>query len=463
MPLIFVLLPLIRRLRMVTTPDFFDLRYGKGLASFFSVSCLLNVAIATGTILIGMGQVVEGVTDKGIPAKYAIIATAIVGLGYSAAGGLIAAALTDVLQGLLIIVLSFMLVPPMWHAVGGLAGLHAVIPIEKFSLAMPSGAGADSAKTIGLFAIFMLTINGLLGNLVEGTVQAHQAAKNERSLQFGNLFGAMLKRTCTIGWALVGLFSIAVWPNLENPELCFGMAARKFLPPGFSGLMVASLFAAALGCVSAMQVIASAIFTRNIYSKYFVQNKSDQHYLFVARLGGLAIVIAGLITAMFFSNVTKSVEFFWKISAMVGPSMLLGLFFRRGNSWGAWASIVVSATTWMFAQFMLAPQAVDSIFYSLSQSVVSSMPAFLHAGTAQWNTVWYQASLYIPAGVAAYFIVSLLTKPEEESRLCRFYARLNTPVGQEQLLIDSGLEPNPEEIMPHKSQTKEKEAVAATK
>ena len=423
MPFLFVLLPLIRRLRIYTTADFFDLRYSKGLSPFFAISCLASVSVATGTILIGMGQVVEGITGGGVDKNYTVLITGVVGLVYGAAGGMIAAALTDVIQGVLIIILSFMLVPPMWIKAGGMSGLHEVLPAAKFSLAMP--AGGDPATSITLFAIFMLFINGMLGNLAEGTVQTLQAAKDERTLQWGNLFGAMMKRLCTVGWALVGLFAIAIWPNLKDPEMCFGMAAREFLPAGFSGLMIAAMFAAGMSTVSALQVIASAIFSRNIYAKYMIKNAPDKHYLLVARLSGVGLVLAGLFVAYQFTSVTKSVEFWWKLTAMVGPSMMIGLFFRRGNSWGAWASIIVSFVIWWYAD------------------------TFMGASDPKWKTVWYQSALYIPAGVAAYFAVSLLTKPENEQKLARFYARVNTPVGQEQIIIDAGLEDHPEEIMPH--------------
>lgn len=416
MPVLFLLLPIIRRLRIYTTADFFDLRYSKGLAPFFSISCLASVSVATGTILIGMGQVVEGITGGKIPCNTTVLVTGVIGLLYGCIGGMVAAALADCIQGILIVALSFMLIPPMWSEVGGMAGLHAALPPEMFSLAMPSGANVDPAKNIGLFAIFMLFINGMLGNLAEGSVQTLQAAKDESTLQWGNLFGAMLKRICTVGWALVGLFALVIWPKLDNPELCFGMAAKQFLAPGLVGLMVAAMFAAGMSTVSAMQVIASAIFTRNLYEKYLHKGNHDKHYLLVARLSGLGLVLVGTFVAYQFTSVTKSVEFWWKLTAMVGPAMMIGLFFYRGNSWGAWASIIVSFAIWFYLDRYVGPT------------------------DPKWKTVWYQSAVYVPAAVIAYFVVSLITKPEDERKLARFYARLNTPVGKEHILVEAGLE-----------------------
>ena len=53
---------------------------------------------------------------------------------YSFVGGLVASAWTDLFQGVLIIVLSFMLIPLGWNVVGGLAGMKASLEPFRFSL-----------------------------------------------------------------------------------------------------------------------------------------------------------------------------------------------------------------------------------------------------------------------------------------------------------------------------------------
>ena len=53
---------------------------------------------------------------------------------YVMAGGLVAAVFTDVLQGVMIIVLSTLLVPAGLRIVGGLGGLHEQLSPEKFSI-----------------------------------------------------------------------------------------------------------------------------------------------------------------------------------------------------------------------------------------------------------------------------------------------------------------------------------------
>lgn len=92
MPFQWILEPLIRRLRLYTTADFFELRYGKGLGPFFSLSSLLNCAVMIGTILIGIGQFVEGMTQGALSKEVVILLAGGLMIIYGTAGGLVAAA-----------------------------------------------------------------------------------------------------------------------------------------------------------------------------------------------------------------------------------------------------------------------------------------------------------------------------------------------------------------------------------
>ena len=53
---------------------------------------------------------------------------------YIVLGGLRAAAITDAVQGLLILVMSILLIPMGLHRIGGFAGLHAIVPEQMFHI-----------------------------------------------------------------------------------------------------------------------------------------------------------------------------------------------------------------------------------------------------------------------------------------------------------------------------------------
>jgi Na+/proline symporter len=421
-PIRWILQPILRRMRVYTIADFFKLRYGKFLEPFYALSALLITSIMIGTILLAMGQVVEGVTEGAVSKNLTVVICALIFVSYGAAGGLIAAAYTDALQGIFTVVLSFMLLPPLFVAVGGFSGLHAKLPASAFSLAMPHGAGSV-AENITLFAVFMLFVNGILGNVVEPmSAQTNNSSKDERTLRIGGLAGGFMKRICTVAWALVGLCALVLWPDLSNGELSFGLAAKQFLPLGLSGLMIACMMAAAMSTCDTAMVAGSAIFSRNLYAPYIRRGKSDHHYLTVARIAGILVALSGIIVAYAFGDVKSAVVWWWKVTAFLGPAYILGMFFRRGNSWGAWACIISSCIAWQLTEHLLVP--LDP----------------------KWGVLWYQAAIYIPTGVFFYFLVSYLTPPEDEQKLNRVFARFQTPVGQEQKLVEMGLEDSIDDI-----------------
>ena len=132
-----------------------------------------------------------------------VVAMTVMFILYSFVGGLVAAAWTDLFQGVLIIVLSFMLIPLGWEVVGGLDGMKASLEPFRFSLSTPSG--------IGPWVIAMLTVNGLVGIMAQPHMLATVGTgRDERTCRVGMLFGNFVKRVCTVGWALVGLIVAAM-------------------------------------------------------------------------------------------------------------------------------------------------------------------------------------------------------------------------------------------------------------
>src|SRR5207249_2694989 len=239
-PLYWIMAPVFRRIRRTTMAEFTEDRYGSWMGAIYIVFALCFFVINTASMLKGAGKVISQATGGSLGVNEIVVAMTVMFILYSFVGGLIAAAWTDLFQGFLIILLSFMLIPLGWRVVGGLDGMKASLEPFRFSLATPSG--------IGPWVIAMLTVNGLVGIMA----QPHQLAavgtgRDERTCRVGMLFGNFVKRVCTVGWALVGLIVAAMLAQgradaalLGDPENAFGFACRRLLVPGALGLMIAS-------------------------------------------------------------------------------------------------------------------------------------------------------------------------------------------------------------------------------
>jgi Na+/proline symporter len=222
------------------------------------------------------------------------------------------------------------------------------------------------------------------------------------------LYGNMIKRVCTVGWALVGLIVAAMIAQghgnaaaLGDPENAFGFACRQLLFPGALGLMIASILAANMSTCSAFLVDSGALFTEGLYRRRFMPNREDRHYLWVGRSSGFVITMLGVLYAIFLiESVLYTFLLTETLATFVGIAVLGGIIWRRANRWGAAASLLASLAT----NFVL--------YYATGQRL------------DHWDPNVFLASLAI--GTIALVVVSLLTTPEPTGRIDEFFERLET-------------------------------------
>jgi Na+/proline symporter len=401
-PFYWIMAPVFRRIRRTTMAEFTEDRYGPWMSAIYIVFAVCYFVINMGSMLAGAGKVISQATGGNVAVNEIVVSMTVMFILYSFVGGLVAAAWTDLFQGILIIALSFMLIPLGLRVVGGLEGMHASLPPHFFSLATPSG--------IGPWVIAMLTINGLVGIMA----QPHQLAavgtgRDERTCRIGMLYGNMVKRVCTVGWALVGLIVAAMIVQgkaggavLGDPENAFGFACRQLLFPGALGLLIASILAANMSTCSAFLVDAGALFTEGLYRRRVARDKSDRHYLWVGRISGFAITMLGVLYAMFLiESVLYTFLLTETLATFVGISVLGGILWPRANRWGALASLV-SALATNFVLYSITGQRLD-----------------------YWDANVFLAALLV--GIAALVVVSLMTRPEPSEQTDSFFTRLQTP------------------------------------
>src|SRR5436309_217200 len=127
-PLYWIMAPVFRRVRRTTMAEFAEDRYGPWMGAIYIVFVVCFFLIETGGLLKGAGKVISQATGATAGVNEIVVAMTAMFILYSFVGGLVASAWTDLFQGFLIIVLSFMLIPLGWHVVGGLGGMKASLP-----------------------------------------------------------------------------------------------------------------------------------------------------------------------------------------------------------------------------------------------------------------------------------------------------------------------------------------------
>ncbi|MGN1065346.1 MAG: hypothetical protein ACI4QC_08035, partial [Thermoguttaceae bacterium] len=280
-----------RRMRCLTLGDWFEERYqSKAIAFAYMIfgAVFYMVYLGVGMTAIGkMGAPLIGadslvIFGHSVPFdQFIIILTAICVLFYGVLGGLRAAYWTDLIQGIFIVILSIVLIPiglnaliddekeasvassnvaavvqteasgvesaPLQLDAGeaqnkpgrsvsdtltGFTILHKRVPAEYFEI-LTSPKGGE----FPFHYILAITLLNLLGIVCQPHFIATGggSAKTEFNARFGLVAGNILKRFCTIGWALTALVALAYLASsvelAEDPDKVWGVATRELLGP----------------------------------------------------------------------------------------------------------------------------------------------------------------------------------------------------------------------------------------
>jgi Na+/proline symporter len=429
-------------MRAVTTADYLNVRYDQSVALLFAVMGMAQLSVNIGVTLRASSALIIGVTGGALSQAQTIFGLTALFVFYGVVGGLKAAILTDFVQGILTIVLSFLILPFALQAVGGIEGLKATVNDPTvFSLVAPG--------EITFLYVAVLSVNALIGWVTAPyTMAMCGAGKSEMASRVGFVSGMLIKRICTIAWVLTGMCAIGLFAGKAiDPDLVWGQLARDFLPkiaPGLIGLFVASMLAAVMSSCDCFMVSAAALFTENIYKPMIRPDKSEKHYIGTGRIASVIVVVFGIIIAFAISGVVEGLEIFWKIMAMMGIPIWASFFWRRATVAGTWASTLSSFAVWMFTSRL------DSLGWDFNARFASYLPDFmLYNGELSLPC---QMIFYLTTGLIVMIVVSILTRAPSRENLDRVYECLRTPVltGEpevEPLTLPEGIEPSPRKAL----------------
>ena len=205
-PFYWLVAPWYRRSQRTTVAEIIEDRYGRTLGLVYTAvrHRVFRLHPRRDAQRRGKGRC-RGDRRRMISPNGVVVAMTVVFVVYSLVGGLVATAYTNLVQGFLIIVLSFMLLPAGLVAVGGFSGMRANLPADFFEL-YNQRSGIDG------FTILMLALNGLVGIVAQPhMVSMCATGRSERGGRIGMTYGGgIVKRLCAIGWALTGVIVAAM-------------------------------------------------------------------------------------------------------------------------------------------------------------------------------------------------------------------------------------------------------------
>jgi len=364
-----------RRSGALTDIAFYELRYAgrpaaflRGfraiyLGVFFNVMIMASVNLAA----IKIAGVLLGV-DKYSAVLVAGTATAL----YAASAGLRGVVLTDVVQFTLAMIGAFSaayfaLTHPQ---VGGLSGLLSNPAVSARIELLPDFSRWETAAAVFIVPVAVQWWSTWYPGAEPGgggyVAQRMLAAKNEReSLLTTLLFNILHYGLRPWPWILVALASLVVYPDLASITARFPSldpsivgndlaypAMLVFLPSGLLGLMVASLAAAYMSTISTHLNWGSSYVVDDVYRRFIAPDKSDRHYVRVARVSTVALVILAAALALWLEHAYQAFQILLQIGAGTGLIYLLRWYWWRVNAWSEIAGMVTSFLVAIYLQFI---------------------------------------------------------------------------------------------------------------
>ncbi|MEX1239362.1 MAG: sodium/solute symporter [Cyclobacteriaceae bacterium] len=330
---IWVFIPIYLQNRIVTIPQYLELRFGntsRGIYAMVSLFSIIFIMLA-GVLYTG-GFILEQIL--GINKISGIWSMVILAGAYTVYGGLISVAWTQLLQGILLLGGGLLVaVLGIINVDGGFSGIigtgvrsHLIQPISHPELPWT--------------AILVLTIpvNIWYWCTNQAMIQSSLGAKSPWHSGMGVILLGFLIILASLTIEFPGLIAYALNPNLENVDNAYLFVVKTLVPSGLKGLILAGLMAAMMSTIQALAQSASTLFTLELYSKT-KKSASDANLIRTGRISCTFVLILGALWAPMVGGFPSIFEFFAKtyffFAAPVAAVFIAGIFWKRATSTAA--------------------------------------------------------------------------------------------------------------------------------
>ena len=343
----FTFFPFFLRSGVSTIPEFLERRFNVYLRKYFSaITIFLSVIVDTAAGLYA-GSLVAQVFIPELNISVFIVALALIGGVYTAAGGLAAVVYTDVLQAIILIlgttalaVITFAQFDFSWTAA------TQALPDNHLSIVQPMSD--DVLPWPGLI-LGVPVLGFYYWILNQYIVQRVLGARNITHARRGAVLAGLLKLTPLFIMMLPGAFALTLLPDMQSPDKVFPTLVQEYLPVGLTGLVLAGLISAILSSVDSALNSASTLLVLDFLEPARGRKLSPREG---RRYGTLATLGFMLLAAVWAPSIQNFPGLFSYIQSMfayiVSPVVaifLCGFFWPRGNGRGALAALITGHAT----------------------------------------------------------------------------------------------------------------------
>ncbi|MGM9617049.1 sodium/proline symporter [Butyricicoccus sp.] len=386
----------------ITIPDFFSNRYGDKkhvLSSVAAVIIIIFFIPYTASGFSACGKLFNQLF--GVDYMVAMIVSAAIIVGYCALGGFLAASTTDLVQS---IVMTIALIVVVCYGIQSAGGWDVVISNAQslpgyLSLTNIYDPETGTSSAYGVLTSASMLAWGLGYFGMPHVLLRFMATEDENKLKTSRRIATVwviISMTVAVFIGVVGLAmtKAGTLPALEDSEriiinIAQLISEHSVLAAAVGGLILAGILAATMSTADSQLLAASSSFSQNLLQDLFGIKLTQKQSILAARVTVVVIsVIAVFLARDPNSSVFRIVSFAWAgFGATFGPIVLLALFWKRSNLYGALAGMVaggVMVFVWKFgiatlggafAIYELLPAFVVALVVNVVVSLVTPAPS----------------------------------------------------------------------------------------
>jgi Na+/proline symporter len=328
---------------LTTFADLFRQRYSPGVERLVVIVLLPGSIIWAAAQIRAFGQVLD--SNSGMGLGRAIVFAAVLVGGYAVVGGLLADAVTDVIQGLVLLAGLIILGGTVaMHTDWGSAALTGIDP-ERLQLFDPQDGLLRTIEKLAVPLCGTLVAVELISRFL-GARTAVLAAR-------GTLIGGIMYLIVGVVPVFLGLAASTLIPNHPDPEQIVARLAESYLPGLLYIVFAGAIISAILSVVHSALHAPAAQISHNLVER-LVPGLSDRTKLWSVRCTVMMLSVVACLIALSSEGIKEMVETASAFgSAGVFVATLFALFTGFGGALAAHASIACGVVVWALAKYAL--------------------------------------------------------------------------------------------------------------
>ncbi|MDQ1142877.1 sodium:solute symporter family protein [Pedobacter agri] len=358
-----------------TAAEFIGKRFGAKEKQFYTYMTLLLSLFTTAAVLYPVGKMVHVATD--LPVNTCIFIIGLIIVLYTAAGGLWAVLVTDVVQFVILSAAVVIVIPIAFGQIGGFNNLIKKAPAHFFE-------PFNSDYTFGFMLAFIVYQTFYIGGNWS-YVQRYTSVKDEKNAKKVAGIFTILYFISPVIWMLPPMIYRVINPDLQGlqTEDAYMMLIQKVMPAGLIGLVLAGMVSATSSKANTTINMAATVFAQDIYKNLLRPSSSEKQVIWMARLFTLLFGVLTILVAMWIPSAGGIVEVVLSTASIAGGALfapiIWTLFSKRQTGFSV-VTITISALVINLFFKVISPALLDFKLSRTMETVLGmGIPIFLLA------------------------------------------------------------------------------------